>query len=165
MTQTRVLGAALAAALALPGAALADITVEDPYARASTPTAKSGAAFMQIVNAAATPDRLIAARSDIAERVEIHTHLEDANGVMRMVEVEDGIEIPASGKAMLMRGGDHVMFMGLTEPLEQDKIVDVTLVFEQAGEITIEIPVDLNRQPMHGAHGGHGGHAHGAATN
>ncbi|MEM9973677.1 MAG: copper chaperone PCu(A)C [Pseudomonadota bacterium] len=161
MSQTRILVAALAAAIALPAAALAEITVEDPYARASTAASKSGAAFMQITNSADTPDRLIAARSDVSERVEIHTHLEDANGVMRMVEVEDGIQIPANGTAMLMRGGDHVMFMGLTEPFEQDKIVDVTLVFEQAGEITVEIPVDLNRKPMEGAHGGHGGHNHG----
>lgn len=160
MSFKSLLGAATVATLVALPAMAADITIEDPYARASTPTAKSGAAFMTIVNASATDDRLIAATSDAAVRVELHTHLEDANGVMRMIEVKDGIAVPAQGKAMLMRGGDHVMFMGLTGPFNDGETVEVTLTFEQAGDITVDIPVDLNRKPM-----AHGGHDHGHATN
>lgn len=160
MSFKSLLGAATVATLVALPAMAADITIEDPYARASTPTAKSGAAFMTIVNASAVDDRLIAATSDAAVRVELHTHLEDANGVMRMIEVKDGIAVPAQGKAMLMRGGDHVMFMGLTGPFNDGETVEVTLTFEQAGDITVDIPVDLNRKPM-----AHGGHGHGHATN
>ena len=139
-------------------AALADITIEDPYARASGMGAIAGAAFMTIVNTGDEDDRLIAATSDVAQRVELHTHLIDANGVARMVEVEDGFAIPAGGSHALQRGGDHVMFMGLTDPFEQDDIVTVTFTFEKAGEMTVEIPVDLTRKPMKGmGHGnGHG---------
>ncbi|MEO1154861.1 MAG: copper chaperone PCu(A)C, partial [Pseudomonadota bacterium] len=91
MSFKSLLGAStLAAFIALPALA-ADIMIEDPYARASSPTAKSGAAFMAIKNMSDTDDRLIAATSEVSERVELHTHLEDANGVMRMIEVEDGI--------------------------------------------------------------------------
>lgn len=147
--------ALLAAALALPAAAMdAAISVEDPYARASRPNAPSGAAFMKITNAGDTDDRLIAAASDIAERVELHTHLEDADGVMRMVEVEDGFLIPAGETHMLRRGGDHVMFMGLRQSLENGDIIEVTLTFENAGDMTVQVPVDLDRAPM--AHGGGG---------
>ncbi|WP_050929327.1 copper chaperone PCu(A)C [Aestuariivita boseongensis] len=142
---------AAGAATLLATAALADgIVIHDPYARSSGPTSVTGAAFMGIENQSDTPDRLIDARGDIAARVEIHTHLQDANGVMRMVKVEDGIPIPAGGTAMLQRGGDHVMFMGLTQPLLQGDEITVTLVFENAGEVEVTIPVDLERKPGHG---------------
>lgn len=150
--------AAALAALSLPAfaddmaAGKGPIMIEDAYARASSPTARSGAAFFGIMNTAETDDRLIAASSDVAERVELHTHLEDANGVMRMIEVEDGIAVPAGGMHMLQRGGDHVMFMGLNQPFEQGETITVTLTFEEAGDITVEIPIDLERMD----HGGHG---------
>lgn len=130
------------------------IVVEDAYARASTPTAKSGAAFMVLMNTSDLDDRLVAAKSDVAARVELHTHREIADGVMKMMEVEEGFAIPAGGSHMLARGGDHVMFMGLNEPFADGDTVAVTLVFEHAGEVAVEIPVDLNRKPTHG--GGHG---------
>ena len=155
--------AAGCAALALAGPALAEIAVTDAYARSAGAMAQSGAAFMVIENGGDTDDRLIAARSDAAERVELHTHIADENGVMRMREVEGGFAIPAGGSHVLARGGDHVMFLGLTAPFEQGATVPVTLVFEQAGEVAVEIPVDLDRQPMHGGAMGHGGHgSHGA---
>jgi copper(I)-binding protein len=135
------------------------IVVEDAYARASTPTAKSGAAFMVLMNTSDQDDRLIGAKSDVAARVELHTHREIADGVMKMMEVEEGFVIPAGGSHMLARGGDHVMFMGLNEPFADGDTVAVTLVFEHAGEVAVEIPVDLNRKPTHG--GGHGA-GHGA---
>lgn len=132
------------------------IMIKDPYARSANSV--TGAAFMGVMNHTDQDDRLIAARSDISERVELHTHIEDSNGVMRMVEVEDGIAVPAGGIAMLKRGGDHVMFMGLKAPLEQGDDISVTLVFENAGEIEVTIPVDLERKPEHGH--GHHGHDH-----
>lgn len=147
---------AVAAALISTAAFAEGIMIKDPYARSSGANAVSGAAFMGIMNHTDAADRLIAARSDVAARVELHTHLMDANGVMRMVEVEDGIPVPAQGMAMLQRGGDHVMLMGLNQPLAQGDEITITLVFETAGEIEVTVPVDLERKPEHGA-----GHSHG----
>lgn len=139
-----------AAALAFSAPALADIVVKDAYARSAMATAKTGAAFMVIENTGAEDDRLVSVSSDAAAKVELHTHIADDNGVMRMTEVEEGFVIPANSSHALQRGGDHVMFMGLTAPFEQDKTVTVTLTFETAGEKVVEIPVDLERQPTHG---------------
>jgi hypothetical protein len=36
--------------------------------------------------------------------------------------------------------------MGLAGPMEQGETVAVTLTFEQAGDMRVEIPVDLDRQ-------------------
>ncbi|WP_108259086.1 copper chaperone PCu(A)C [Mangrovicoccus ximenensis] len=157
MFRTFILSAGLSVLSA--AASAGEISVHDAYARASTPMSASGAAFMVIENAGSAPDRLVSAASPAAERVELHTHLQDANGVMRMTEVEEGFEIPAHGRHALARGGDHVMFMGLTRPFEDGAMVPLTLTFEKAGEIAVEIPVDLQRGPgqmQHGMPGGHG---------
>ncbi|MEE4120626.1 MAG: copper chaperone PCu(A)C [Paracoccaceae bacterium] len=138
--------AAVAAVLALAPAALAEgLEVRDAYARASSPAAMSGAAFMEIVNTGGTDDRLVSAASDIAARVELHTHVMEGD-VMRMVHVEEGFELPAGETVVLERGGRHVMFMGLAGPMEHGETVAVTLTFEQAGDMVVEIPVDLERQ-------------------
>jgi copper(I)-binding protein len=145
--------AAAAATLTLATPALADILIHDAYARSSGMMAKSGAAFLVIENTG-DADHLISATSDAAKRVELHTHLENAEGVMQMVHVEEGFEIPAGGMVMLERGGKHVMFMGLTAPFVDGKEITVTLIFRDAGEITVTVPVDLTRQPgqmMHGS--------------
>lgn len=152
--------AAAAAAFLLTGPALAGdmapIMVQDAYARASTQMSTSGAAFMVLTNHGDQDDRLVAASSDVAERVELHTHIQDANGVMKMVEIEGGIALPAGGSHALQRGGDHIMFLGLTRPLDHGDIVNLTLSFEKAGEIAVEVPVDLERKPMHGKMHQHG---------
>ena len=150
----RSLIAAACAATLLSLPAWADgITVTDPYARAASPNAKSGAAFMMLTNDSNQDDRLIAARSNAAKRVELHTHIESSNGVMQMTEIEGGIELPAGATHHMMRGADHVMLLGLTGPLQQDAEIEVTLVFEQAGDIVVTIPVDNARKPQKGAHG------------
>ncbi len=136
------------AAVTLATVAFADsaIRITDAYARSSGKSAKAGAAFMVIENHGDAPDRLTGVVSDAAARIELHTHQIDANGVAKMVHVEEGFEIPAGEVHMLKRGGDHVMLMGLTAPFEHGATVPVTLIFEQAGEVTVEIPVDLERQ-------------------
>jgi periplasmic copper chaperone A len=146
---------AATAALSFVGAAYADgakIMVQDQYARVSAKMSTSGAAFMEIMNKGTEDDQLIEARSDIAKRVELHTHMETGDGVMKMIHVEEGFTIPAGDHHMLQRGGDHVMFMGLKQELKHGDVVSVTLVFKNAGEVMIDIPVDLERKPAHGGH-------------
>lgn len=149
---------ALGCALALlPSLTLAQMQVADPYARSASPMAISGAAFMAITNPTDTDDRIVAATSDIAERVELHTHIQTAEGVMQMVELEDGIPLPAGETVMLQRGGLHVMFLGLRQPLNQGDEITVTLEFEHAEPLAVTIPVDLQRMPAQG-----GGMMHGS---
>lgn len=136
---------------ALPLSVGAEITIKDAYARSASPVAKSGAAFFVIENTGTEDDQLIDARSDAAQKVELHTHIDAGNGVMQMRQDKDGFPVPAGGTHALARGGDHVMFMGLNAPFEQGNMLHVTLVFEKAGEIKVQIPVDLERQDAHGA--------------
>lgn len=161
MTLKSLMAGAVALALSTP--AFADIVIHDAYARSSGPMARSGAAFMVIENTGDADDRLIAAASDKAKRVELHTHKDMGNGIMKMMEVKEGYVVPAGGSHALARGGDHVMLMGLTSAMVQGEAVTVTLTFEKAGEMVVEIPVDLNRKPGHGM--GHGTGQGAPATN
>lgn len=162
MLKSTLLAAAIALS-ALP--ALADgITISDPYARVSTMMSKSGAAFMVIANTGTEADRLISAASDVAEKVELHTHKQDANGVMQMLEVTEGFAIPAGESYALARGGDHVMFLGLTRDLTQGDVVKLALTFEKAGVIEVDVPVDLQRKDPAVGMGEGMGHTHGMSN-
>ena len=106
---------------------------------------------MVMMNHSEQDDRLVSVASEVAEKVELHRHSEDANGVMRMGQIEGGVALAAGESHAFERGGDHVMFMGLNRPLEQGGAVTVTLTFEKAGDVVIEVPVDHERRPDHGA--------------
>jgi len=140
------------AVLSLPGIASAQMIIEDAYARASGPSAQSGAAFMVILNQSDTDDRVTGVTSDAAARVELHTHIEDENGVMRMRHVVDGFPIAAGESHTLARGGDHIMFMGLSQPWHQADTITVTLTFEHADPVELSIPVDLDRMDRGASH-------------
>lgn len=146
------------AAFALSGlSALAqqeNLHIEGPYARVSTESAKSGAIFLEIMNHGAA-DRLIGASADVAEKAELHTHVEDANGVMQMMQIEGGVDIPAHGGHSFDRGGDHIMLLGLNRGLKQGDTIQLTLRFAEAGDVVVQLPVDNERK----AEGGHEGHA------
>jgi copper(I)-binding protein len=137
------------------------IVIDEPYAITAVPGAPTGGAYMLIHNHGSAPDRLLGARSPVAAHVMLHTH-DEADGVMRMRPVEDGLEVPAHGELLLGRGGNHVMFMGITDPFEDGETIPLTLVFEQAGEIEVEVPVDLSRatEDPAGTHGAAGAHDH-----
>ena len=131
--------------LALPATAEeAPISVSDAYARSAGHHAKSGAAFMVISNSGEEADRLLGVSSDVAKRVELHTHVIQ-DGIAKMRKLEEGIELASGSEHVFERGGDHVMFMGLNHGLKEGDLVTVILNFEKAGEIVVEIPVDLTK--------------------
>lgn len=130
-----------------------DIAIEQPFARA-TP-AKVGGVFMTLKNAGGTADKLVKAASPVAESVELHTHVKDGDA-MRMRPVED-IPVPAKGQTGLVPGGYHVMLIGLKQPLKEGTQFPLTLTFEKAGTVTIQVPV-MKAGSMGDA--GNGGHKH-----
>ena len=104
-------------------------------------------AYMQITNAGVNDDVLIAARTEAARTIEIHeTRIED--DIARMIELEEGLPIPAGETVMLEPGGAHVMLIGLPQDLLPNETVSLTLVFASGAELTVDalitdmIPVD-----------------------
>jgi periplasmic copper chaperone A len=142
------LAAALALAampLAPTGAWAADydvgsIHITQPWARATPKGASSGAGYLTVTNKGAAPDRLTCAGSDAAAHCQIHT-MSMENGVMKMRPVEGGLEIKPGETVTLKPGSDHMMLVDLKHPLETGNAVAVTLQFDKAGTVKVELPV------------------------
>lgn len=143
------LPAFIAAALvcAAPAFANQGVDVENPYARTNGGIGASGAIFLEIVNHAEVDDRLIGVASDVAEKVEMHAHKQSDAGVMSMDAVPEGFPVAALQSHALQRGGDHIMLMGLRQDLKNGDLIHLTLTFEQAGVIEVDVPVDNARKP------------------
>ena len=148
----------IAAALATfsAGAAFAEtyFGVHDAYAITSRPGAPTAAIFMELHNHGDADERLIAARTDAAQITELHTHIME-DGVARMVEIEGGIDLPLYGGHDFVRGGDHIMLMGVTERLEPGMSIDLTLIMESGAEFTISVPVVDQADAPKDSHGSH----------
>jgi copper(I)-binding protein len=119
---------------------LGAIEINHPWTRATPPTAQAGGGFLVLTNTGTTPDRLVDVKSPAADKAEIHEMKMDGN-VMRMRELDKGLEIPPGATVELKPGGFHIMFMGLKAPFAKDTKVPLTLVFEKAGSIDVELPV------------------------
>jgi copper(I)-binding protein len=125
--------------LLAPGVAAAQVTVEQPWSRAA-PAGATGAGYMVLRNAGVEPDRLLGAETPAARRVELHTMMRDGD-VMRMRHA-DAIAVPPGGAVALAPGGLHLMLIGLTRPLRVGERVPVTLRFERAGAVPVELVVE-----------------------
>lgn len=161
MTLSQSFRAALAVlTLAMPASAHTTGNVEavDAYART---TPRSGAVFLVIENHTPHDDRLLSATTEAAEKAELHTSKTNDAGVAVMEPLPDGIAVPSQAKHALKRGGDHIMLMGLKQPLKQGDTIRLVLTFEVAGEVAVEAVVDNDRKEDAGAepamdHSGHG---------
>lgn len=131
--------------LALPAGAqdykIGSIEITTPWTRATPPSARTGGGFMTITNKGTVADRLVSARSNASDKVEIHEMQMDGN-VMRMRELANGLEIPPGATVTLKPGSYHIMFMELRAPLAKDAKVPLTLVFEKAGSIDVQLNVE-----------------------
>lgn len=140
-----------AAGLWLPAAALAhgvragDLLIDHPYATPSLAGTRQGAAYLRGVrNQGDAADRLVGARTPVAERVALH-HMRLDDGVMRMREVPF-IELPARSELALGHGSAwHLMLEALKQPLKDGDRFALTLRFERAGEHTVQVWVQTPR--------------------
>ena len=145
---------ALALALLAPAAIghnheKGDIQVRHPWSRATPPGAKVGVAYMEIRNRGGQSDKLLAASTPIARAVEMHVTQRDGE-VMKMRQVQ-AFEIPARERYELRPGGSHLMLVDLARPLKQGERLPLTLRFERAGEMEIQVEVQEmgSRHPKH----------------
>ncbi len=162
-----VAGAAAAAALALApaavrahGATVGEIAIGHPWARSTVPGQTTGAGYLKLDNRGGA-DRLLGARTERAERVELHEMWMEAD-VMRMRQ-RDAIDVPAGGRVELKPGGAHLMLVGLKAPLAVGEKFPLTLTFEKAGPVEVTVNVQAGPLPARGSSSAPGGAAgHGA---
>ena len=143
---------ALLASSLISASAFAQVSVLDPWIRATVPQQKVTGAFMRVQSA--LPARLVGVQADVAGRAELHEMAMDGQ-TMRMRRVES-IELPAGKEVNLASGGYHVMLMDLKRQVKEGELVAVTLtVLDAAGkrqDVMVKVPV----KPLtHSAHAGH----------
>jgi periplasmic copper chaperone A len=148
-----VILALAAAAQAGPAATVGEVAIHDAWARASPGQIKTSAAYMTLEVAGDQVDRLIEARSPVAEQAALHTHVMEG-GVAKMRPVE-AVEISPGAATVLEPGGLHIMLMGLQEPLVEGGTLPLSLTFEHAGTVELEVPI----RGLRGGGMDHGGHA------
>jgi copper(I)-binding protein len=149
MTRVRpfLLLTALCAGLSSPAQG-AELSIQDPYARAVPPGQPNSAVFMVLQNGSDQDRSLVAAESGAAETVELHTHTE-VDGLMQMRRI-DAIALPAGEPVTLEPGGLHVMLIGLKGPLNEGSAVDLTLVLDDGTRSAVSAPVRaVGTSPTH----------------
>lgn len=142
-----------------------EIEVSGAWARTSPAIATAGAAYLDITNGTDADDVLLEASVDpsVAARVELHettiaTEDPDADmgggdagqgmtstsmagaPMMEMQPVEE-IPVPAGETVVLEPGGLHIMVLDLVEPLVVGDTFELTLTFEEAGDIVVTAEV------------------------
>lgn len=128
-----------------------DVEVSDAWCRASLPGAAAAACYVTLT--ATGEDRLVGAETVAAARTEIHT-MSMAGGVMRMRPL-DGLDLPRGRAVALRPGGEHLMLISPTAPLQAGDTVTLTLRFRRAAPASLQAPV--RAAPGAGAHAGHAG--------
>lgn len=148
--------ASIASLMMMGVAHAADIvSVSEPFARATAPSAKAGAAFLTL-SIATGEDKLLSVASPVAEKVELHNHIME-DGIARMRAV-DAIPVVAGTPIALKPGGLHIMLIGLKQQLKEGDTVPLTLHFEKAGDVAVSVPV--KGAGMRASGGDHSGHGH-----
>ena len=119
---------------------LGNLLIGHPWARASIGAATAGAAYLTITNQGTTSDRLVGASTPVAEKAELHTHLME-DGIMKMRQVE-GVDVEPGAPVEFQPSGLHVMLIGLKEPLIEGKTFPLTLTFQKAGKVKVNVIIN-----------------------
>ena len=113
------------------------VAVNDAWANATPVGATVGGVYLEI--AAIEPDTLLGASTTVADHIEMHTSSEE-NGMMRMRPLPN-VQLAPGQTFKFAPGGAHFMLMDLRQPLVVGLRFPMTLQFEKAGELTVQVLV------------------------
>lgn len=116
-----------------------DLEIDHPWSLLVPPVSANGAAYFVVHNHGKSADRLVGADTERAASAEVHEHVMK-DGMMKMQKVE-GVDIPAGGTLTFAPGHYHLMLFGLKKPLADGERFPVTLHFQKAGDVKVEVEV------------------------
>ncbi|MBV8764520.1 MAG: copper chaperone PCu(A)C [Hyphomicrobiales bacterium] len=117
---------------------IGNLHITAPWMRATPKGASVASGYMTITNMGSERDRLLSIESDIATTVEVH-EMSQSGEVMKMRPLEKPLEIAPGGVVELKPSGYHLMFSHLKQGVNEGDKVRITMVFEKAGKIEIEL--------------------------
>ncbi|AYN93848.1 MULTISPECIES: copper chaperone PCu(A)C [unclassified Pseudomonas] len=128
--------------------------IDHPWSRATPPGAPTGAVYFVVHNHGKQADRLLSADSPVAASAELHTTI-NKDGMMGMRHMEQGAEIASGAELRLEPQGNHLMLVGLKQPLVAGQRFPLTLHFEKAGNIEVQVAVQDDAPDAHEHHHQH----------
>jgi len=114
------------------------IKIENAYIRVAA-KGMTTAGYFLISNSLDAPDTLYAVKADFAKMAQLHESFRK-NGMVGMKEVKF-VVIPAKSSFTFKPGGYHIMLMNVEYDLKAGMKARILLMFKQAGEIELEVPV------------------------
>ena len=117
------------------------IAITRPWARLSDSVSSMGGGFLTLNNDGPEADRLVAAESPLADKIEIHG-IRVVGAGARMCVLEGGLGVPVGMPIELKPRGYHLLFLDLKAPFQPGQKVPVTLLFEKAGRRDVELVVE-----------------------
>ena len=115
------------------------LIISENWARPA-PKGQNGAVYFIMQNDTANDDALIGASTDIASSAEAHMSMQNDQGVMSMA-MQGAVQVPAGESVTFKPGGLHIMLVILKQDLKVGDTFTLTLHFEKAGEIAVQVEV------------------------
>jgi copper(I)-binding protein len=119
---------------------LGPLEIDTPWSRATPGEAPNGVIYVTVKNTGAEPDRLIDVASPAADQTQIHDM--QVEGDVSSMWLIGELDIPAGQTVTLAPDHAHIMLVGLKKPLEVGQTFPLTLTFEKAGSVTVEVTVE-----------------------
>ena len=118
-----------------------ELEIAHPWSQELPPNAPTVAAYFVIHNNGKTADRLLSVDSPIAPEAQLHEHVMQGD-LMKMQQVPS-VDIPAGGNVTFAPMAYHVMLLNPTDRnlLSDGKRFPLTMHFEKAGDVTVEVAV------------------------
>ena len=127
-----------------------NLHIDHPWSREMPPTAPTAAVYFVVQNQGDSADRLLRVDTPAAGKAELHEHLHQ-NGVMKMQQVAS-VEIAANTAVAFAPMGYHVMLFSLPKQLKDGERFPLTLHFEHAGAVQVEVAVQKDAPAAHSEH-------------
>lgn len=127
------------AAFACEPVTVGDLTVQNAWSRATIGAARPAVFYVEITNGGTEPDALVAITTPISGMPMLHETVV-TDGVASMPHAMS-VPLPAGETVQLTPGGYHGMLMELTAALKEGETFPMTLTFERAGEVTVNVDV------------------------
>lgn len=111
------------------------LKVEHPWLRTPAEGDNKGSFYAFLHNNGDTPDKLVAVKVEKFGKAVVH-------GDPKNLELETPIVLPPKSKVTLEPGGVHVALLDAKKHLEVGWGLEMTLVFEKAGEVVIDAAIE-----------------------
>nr|WP_240811425.1 copper chaperone PCu(A)C [Campylobacter helveticus] len=114
----------------------ADLEIKDAFIKQTPPNSQNTAVFFTLVNKGEKEVALINAKSDLSDKVELHTHIHK-DKKSTMVQIPQ-IKVNPNSSTELKPGSYHIMLFNVKQPVDANTKASLTLYFDDNTSVKLE---------------------------